>query len=75
MVKRISAVLAVIFIIIILCSLPVGAKSYQTYTYALGGFPLNSPDAYVPEKEIDSDYIGLTGDTSELKPLKEPADI
>lgn len=75
MVKRISAVLAVIFIIIILCSLPVGAKSYQTYTYALKGYPLNSPDAYVPEIEITSDYIGLTGGSDILKALKEPSDI
>ncbi len=75
MTKKICAVTAVIFVIIVLFSVPVSAKSYQTYTYALGGYPLNSPDAYVPERSITSDDIGLTGSTKLTSALKDPCDI
>lgn len=75
MTKRICAVTAVIFVIIVLFSVPVSAKSYQTYTYALGGYPLNSPDAYVPDVSITSDDIGLTGATTLTSALKDPCDI
>ncbi|MCD7776036.1 MAG: hypothetical protein LUH54_01490, partial [Firmicutes bacterium] len=36
-----------------------GATSYTTYTYSYDGFALESPDAYVPERSVDSTYIGL----------------
>ena len=47
--KRIISIASLIFVFIMLFSVPASAKSYQTYTYALDGFALYSPDAYVPE--------------------------
>ncbi len=34
--------------------------SYDTYTYSLEGWYMNSPDAYVPSEIVDSDSMGLT---------------
>ena len=74
--KRISAILAVIFVLAAVFAIPASAKSYQTYTYSLDGYALHSPDAYVPESSIDSAFMGLGGGTSSIdQPLKEPADL
>ena len=75
--KRIISIVALVFVFIMLLSVPVSAKSYQTYTYSLNGFALYSPDAYVPEgnTSIDSAYMGLDDSTSLKKALKNPKDI
>ena len=58
--KRITAVICVIFAILMVIALPAGASSpYQTYTYSINGKALYSPDAYTPAKSIDSAYMGL----------------
>ena len=36
--------------------------SYDTYTYSIDGWYMNSPDAYVPSEIVDSDSIGLSVD-------------
>ena len=57
-----------------LLPLAAGAAPYTTYTYTKGddgsGKILTSPDAYVPDRVITSDFIGL-GDT----PFDDPRDI
>ena len=75
--KRIISIVALVFVFVMLFSVPVAAKSYQTYTYSLNGFALYSPDAYVPEgnTSIDSAYMGLDDSTSLKKALKNPKDI
>ena len=74
--KKISAIIALVFVLIFLFTIPAGAKSYQTYTYSLSGYALYSPDAYVAERMVDSTFIGLNGTTSELtQPIKEPGDL
>ena len=58
--KRITAILCVIFTLITLLALPVGASTpYQTYTYSIDGVALHSPDAYTPTRTVDSTYMGL----------------
>ena len=58
--KRITAILCVIFTLITLLALPVGASTpYQTYTYSIDGIALHSPDAYTPTRTVDSTYMGL----------------
>ena len=48
----------------------VGASSaYQTYTYSIGGFALYSPDAYVADRVVDSNAMGLD------VPILDPNDI
>ncbi len=60
--KKITSIIAIVFVLCFLFAIPASAKSYQTYTYALDGYALHSPDAYVPENiVVDSDYIGLEG--------------
>jgi len=62
MMKKISSIIAIFFVLCFLFMIPASAKAYQTYTYSIDGFALNSPDAYVPQDPvIDSAYIGLTG--------------
>lgn len=43
----------------LLSPLTVSAAAYSTYTYSAEGFSMSSPDAYTPEIEIDSQYMGL----------------
>ena len=58
--KKITAVICVIFAFIMVMALPVSAGApYQTYTYSINGTALHSPDAYTPAKSIDSAYMGL----------------
>ena len=47
-------------LILVLGCLPLGAITpYSTYTYSIDGFALMSPDAYVPDRQIDSAYMGV----------------
>ncbi len=57
-------------LILIVSSLPVSAITpYSTYTYSIDGFALMSPDAYTPDRDINSDYMGLD------KPIDDPRDL
>ena len=50
--------------------LPLGAITpYSTYTYSIDGYALMSPDAYVPDRQIDSEYMGLE------KAIDDPRDL
>ena len=76
--KRLIPVLAVIFIAVMLLSLPAGAaKSYQTSTYSIEGRALYSPDAYTAIRAIDSSYIGILDKNyaGTQKALDDPRDI
>ena len=59
-----------------------GSASYLTYTYSVDGFDMASPDAYTPEIEIDSVYMGLvdleidkTTGKGIAPPIDDPRDI
>ena len=68
--KKISRILVLVFALIMLLSLPVGAfNSYQTYTYSINKEPLYSPDAYIPIGTYNSDYMGLSSE------IKSPYDM
>ncbi len=57
-------------ILLMLGCLPLGAITpYATYTYSIDGYALMSPDAYVPDRKVDSQYMGL--DT----PIDDPRDL
>ena len=45
------------------------AASYGTYTYSQDGFGIASPDAYTPDRIVDSKVMGLS------TALKSPADL
>jgi sugar lactone lactonase YvrE len=62
--KSFARVICAIFVVVMVASCAVvgtGASSaYQTYTYAIGGYPLYSPDAYTADNTIiNSSYMGL----------------
>ena len=58
--KKIAAIICILFALVTVLALPVNAATpYQTYTYSIGGTALYSPDAYVPSKNIDAMYMGL----------------
>ena len=60
--KKISRILTLAaLVILVLGCLPISAITpYSTYTYSIDGFSLMSPDAYVPDRQIDSTYMGVT---------------
>ena len=59
--KKITAIICIIFAIVMVLPLPVGATTpYQTYTYSHDGVAMYSPDAYTPAKTVDNKYMGLT---------------
>ena len=59
--KRFSRILALTAaLILVLGCLPVSAITpYSTYTYSIDGFALMSPDAYTPDRDINSSYMGV----------------
>jgi len=58
--KKITSVLCFVFVVIMALSLPVSAATpYYTYTYSIAGKALRSPDAYIPDREVNADYMGL----------------
>ena len=61
MMKKLSRILALAACLILaLGCIPVGAITpYSTYTYSIDGFALMSPDAYTPDRQIDSAYMGV----------------
>ena len=67
--KKATSLLCIVFVVIILLSLPVSAAApYYTYTYSISGTDLRSPDAYVPDREVNSDYMGIT-DVNKLREI------
>ncbi len=59
--KKIAKIFALAAaLIMIFGCLPLGATTpYATYTYSIDGFALMSPDAYVPDRHVDSAYMGI----------------
>ena len=56
---RKNILLALMAALLLLGAIPSSAAAYTTYTYSIDGDQLPSPDAYTPEKVIDSKKIGL----------------
>ena len=67
--KKAISIIAIVIVLITVLALPLSAATpYHTYTYSINGKDLRSPDAYVPDKEINADYMGLT-DPVKMKSL------
>lgn len=68
--KKFISILALMFALLMLLPMTAGAfNSYQTYTNAISGEPLYSPDAYIPINTYNSSYMGLD------KALSDPYDL
>lgn len=62
--KKLRTVICLAFAILMILALPISAATpYQTYTYSIDGKALLSPNAYLPEKLVDSTYMGLLDDS------------
>ncbi|MBQ7827566.1 MAG: hypothetical protein IJ386_04800, partial [Clostridia bacterium] len=58
--KFIAIVLAVISLAGCFAGSASAMTPYITYTYSIDGDILESPDAYVPDLTVNSDYMGLS---------------
>ncbi len=61
-----------VFALMLLMLLPTVLSAtvpYSTYTYSIDGDVLDSPDAYVPQQQVDSISLGLK------TPIKSPSDV
>ncbi len=68
--KNLARILTAVMALLTILTVAVGAAApYATYTYSSEGFVLNSPEAYVPDMVVDSNYMGL--DTA----FDDPRDI
>lgn len=56
-------------LLMLIGSIPASAASYDSYTYSISGKSLASPDAYTPERVVDSKSLKLE------TPLETPTDI
>ncbi len=66
--RKLFSLLLIVMTAVMLAT-TVNAAAYTTYTYSYDGFALKSPDAYVPDRVVDSNYMGLT------VPIDEPRDL
>lgn len=57
--KKLKSIFVIGLALLMLLPATVSAAPYKTYTYSPDGEILISPDAYVPDLNVDSDYIGL----------------
>lgn len=58
--KKLISIIALSLVLILVLPMTAGAfNSYQTYTNAISGDPLHSPDAYIPFNTYNSNYMGL----------------
>lgn len=66
--RKLFSLLLIVMTAVMLAT-SVNAAAYTTYTYSYDGFALKSPDAYVPDRLVDSNYMGLE------VPLDDPRDL
>ncbi len=66
--KKLFSLLLIVMTALMLAT-SVNAAAYTTYTYSYDGFALKSPDAYVPDRIVDSTYMGLE------VPIDDPRDL
>ena len=73
--KRILVLITLVLITVTLLGAAVtsNAEAYSSYTYSVTGFPVASPDAYTPERQVDSNYMGLGA--SQYGAITDPRDV
>ena len=59
--KLIRVLLITLCVMMLLPTAVSAATPYATYTYSAGGRVLTSPAAYVPDRVVDSAYMGIPG--------------
>ena len=72
--KTVRVLLILAALLMVLSTAASAATPYTTYTYSSTGFVLYSPDAYVPDVVVDSDYIGPDAYNNYIT-LSDPRDL
>ena len=54
-------------LLMVLTTAASAAAPYSTYIYSADGFVMESPDAYVPDVVVDSEYIGKDANDNYVK--------
>lgn len=69
--KKLIKITSIIFVLLmVFATVATAATPYTTYTYSVYGEMLESPDAYVPYKTIDSSSLGLSVPLSDLSDIE-----
>ncbi len=68
--KKITFSLLILVMTAMMLATGVSAAAYTTYTYSYDGYQLLSPDAYVPSRVVDMEYVGLTNGSYDLRDLE-----
>lgn len=73
--KKIVSFIAVLMCLLTLigANLTTYAAAYKSYTYSINGIPVDSPDAYTPDRQVDSTAMNLA--ISSYPTLVEPVDL
>ena len=71
--KLISIAAIVMCLLTLLGGLTVFGAAYKTYTYSIYGIPVDSPDAYTPDRQANSDTLGLKA--SSIPYIEDPTDM
>ena len=71
--KFISFAAVVMCLLTVFGGLTVYGAAYKTYTYSIYGLPVDSPDAYTPDRQVDAGSMGLG--VSSIPNLEEPTDM
>ena len=73
--KFIAIVLAVMSMATCFAGSVSAMTPYITYTYSIDGTILESPDAYVPDLTVDSDYMGLETPLADVRDVEIDEDM
>lgn len=71
--KFISFAAILICLLTLVGSTTIFAQAYKSYTYSIDGFPVDSPDAYTPDRQINAATMNLS--KSSYPDLVDPADM
>ncbi|MDD6265435.1 MAG: YIP1 family protein [Clostridia bacterium] len=71
--KILTLILCVLTLTTLIGSLEASAAAYKSYTYNINGEPVDSPDAFTPDRQVDSIAMGLA--KSSYPNLVDPADM
>ena len=72
--KRIISLIALVMCLCtILGGLSVFGAAYKSYTYSIKGVPVDSPDAYTPDRQVSAADMNLAKSSSAT--LSDPADL
>lgn len=71
--RIITFILCVLSVVTLIGGIQANAAAYDSYTYDISGIPIDSPDAYTPDRQVDAVAMGL--EKSFYPTFIDPADM